>query len=42
MPKALDIPTIVIDAGHGGIDPGAIGVSGVHEKDMLFYLTQKK
>lgn len=35
VPKALDIPTIVIDAGHGGIDPGAIGVSGVHEKDIV-------
>ena len=25
---------IVIDAGHGGEDPGAIGVSGVYEKDL--------
>lgn len=25
-------PTVVIDAGHGGVDPGAIGVTGVHEK----------
>jgi N-acetylmuramoyl-L-alanine amidase len=24
--------TVVIDAGHGGVDPGAIGVTGVHEK----------
>lgn len=28
-------PTIVIDAGHGGIDPGAIGVSGTKEKDLV-------
>ena len=26
--------TIVVDAGHGGFDTGAIGVSGVHEKDV--------
>jgi len=28
-------PTIVIDAGHGGVDPGAIGVSGTKEKDLV-------
>ena len=25
---------VVIDAGHGGFDPGAIGVTGVHEDDL--------
>ncbi len=25
---------VIIDAGHGGEDPGAIGVSGVYEKDL--------
>ncbi len=29
-------PTIVIDPGHGGVDPGAIGYSGTFEKDITF------
>ena len=28
-------PTVVIDAGHGGVDPGAIGVTGLHEKTLV-------
>lgn len=27
-------PLVVIDPGHGGIDPGAIGYSGTYEKDI--------
>ena len=27
-------PTVVIDAGHGGEDVGAIGINGVYEKDL--------
>ncbi|WP_185961471.1 N-acetylmuramoyl-L-alanine amidase [Telmatospirillum sp. J64-1] len=27
-------PVVVIDPGHGGVDPGAIGVSGLYEKDL--------
>ena len=26
--------TVILDAGHGGIDSGAVGVSGVYEKDL--------
>lgn len=28
------MPLVVIDAGHGGQDPGAIGLHGTHEKDI--------
>jgi N-acetylmuramoyl-L-alanine amidase len=29
------IPTIAIDAGHGGVDSGAIGEGGTYEKDIV-------
>ena len=28
-------PVIVIDAGHGGVDPGAVGIGGIFEKDLV-------
>lgn len=28
-------PTIVVDAGHGGVDPGCIGHAGTYEKDVV-------
>lgn len=32
----LDVPKrIVIDLGHGGKDPGAIGINGIKEKDVV-------
>ncbi len=27
--------TVVIDPGHGGVDPGALGVNGLQEKDLV-------
>ena len=32
---APPVPIIVLDPGHGGPDPGAVGASGAHEKDIV-------
>lgn len=40
-PVAKGRPIVVIDAGHGGRDPGATSVSGqVHEKDLTLVLAE--
>jgi N-acetylmuramoyl-L-alanine amidase len=39
--SAKEKPVIIIDAGHGGEDCGAIGVSGVFEKDLNLQISQK-
>ena len=36
--KPVRLKTVVIDAGHGGEDPGAVGPSGVKEKDITLAL----
>jgi N-acetylmuramoyl-L-alanine amidase len=33
-------PLIMLDPGHGGIDPGCIGVTGIYEKDITFATAQ--
>ena len=34
-PPARLFQTVVIDPGHGGVDPGAISLNGVYEKDIV-------
>lgn len=39
-PEAREL-IIAIDAGHGGDDPGAIGISGTREKDVVFAIAKE-
>lgn len=32
--QIIQLPTVVIDAGHGGFDGGCVGVDGTYEKDI--------
>lgn len=34
-PAPIDQPVVVIDPGHGGLDPGAVGIGGLQEKDVV-------
>jgi N-acetylmuramoyl-L-alanine amidase len=34
-------PLIIIDPGHGGVDPGAIGSNGLHEKNVVLALAKE-
>ena len=36
-----DYPTIILDAGHGGIDPGKVGVNNALEKDINLSIVLK-
>ncbi|MDA8212751.1 MAG: N-acetylmuramoyl-L-alanine amidase [Clostridia bacterium] len=37
----LNLRTVVIDPGHGGIDPGAIGPNKLQEKDVTFDISKR-
>jgi N-acetylmuramoyl-L-alanine amidase len=39
-PLGSDRPRVVIDAGHGGDDPGAVGIDGLREKDIILSIAQ--
>jgi N-acetylmuramoyl-L-alanine amidase len=39
--KPQDIRIVVIDPGHGGEDPGAIGPSGIREKDVVLSIAKE-
>lgn len=39
--QGLEDSVIVIDAGHGGADPGAVGISGTLEKDIDLAIAQR-
>jgi N-acetylmuramoyl-L-alanine amidase len=34
-------PVIMLDPGHGGVDPGAVGAGGTSEKDIVFAFAEK-
>lgn len=36
-----DVSVVVVDAGHGGFDPGKVGVNGAEEKDINLVIAQK-
>lgn len=39
--QAQGLKTVVIDAGHGGKDPGAVGPTGVKEKNVVLSVAKK-
>jgi N-acetylmuramoyl-L-alanine amidase len=41
QPKVMRMITVVLDPGHGGEDPGAIGPSGTREKDIVLAIAKR-
>ncbi len=39
-PGAREVRTVIVDPGHGGSDPGAIGLGGLQEKDVTLRLSK--
>ena len=39
-PEDRTVRTVIIDPGHGGLDPGAIGLGGLREKDVTLRLAK--
>ena len=39
--RIKEIPVVVIDAGHGGTDPGKVGVDGSLEKDINLAIAER-
>lgn len=40
-PRRSEKKLVVLDPGHGGVDPGAVGASGTHEKDVTLAIARE-
>jgi N-acetylmuramoyl-L-alanine amidase len=39
--RTTAVPIVIIDAGHGGVDPGRIGPGGLKEKDVVLQVSHR-